>query len=265
MKDYWKIADKRFKSRLLHCFGSVNDEIDLKTAVNFIKRSETEFLTVYTQGKLNLMGNKDELNMGYSGLRYKDIKKHIDVSKYTVLVNTNHALSVDEAVSRAEIGSKLLKTKWIKLEVLNKKLTRPINKKVIKAAKILLKKGFIVMPLITADLKDAVRLVKMKCSAIRVLLSDIGSEKGLVNKKLFKKICLKIKIPVIAEGGIGAPEDAYNAMAVGASAVLVNRSLFCYKDPLFFIDVLKQSIKSGRLTYICNQQRHDIKVDNNKT
>ena len=87
-------------------------------------------------------------------------------------------------------------------------------------------------------------------------MSDIGSERGLVKKKLFASICCRtVKLPVIAEGGLRAPEDAYNAMAVGASAVLVNRSLFCYKDPMLFIEALKSAIKSGRLTFLCNRER----------
>lgn len=254
MIDYWQIAGKRFKSRLLHCFGSLNDEIDLKTALDFINKSETEFLTVYTQ-ELGSIHQAADLHMGYSGLKYKDIQGHVPIENYTILVNTNHALSVKEAVEKARIGSRLLKSKWIKLEVLNNKFTRPINNKVIEAAKILTKEGFMVMPLINADLPSAQKLEKMGCVAIRVLLSDIGSEKGLVKKELFKGICSKIKLPIIAEGGVGTPEDAYNSMAAGAAAVLVNRSLFCYKNPAFFIKTLKESIKSGRLTYLCNLER----------
>lgn len=255
MIDYWQIAGKRFKSRLLHCFGSLNDDIDLKTALNFINRSETEFLTVYTQGELSSIHRAGDLHLGYSGLKYEDIQGKVPIKNYTILVNTNHALSVKEAVKRARIGSKLLKSKWVKLEVLNSKLTRPVNNKVIEAAKILIKEGFIVMPIINADLLSAQKLEKMGCAAIRVLLSEIGSGKGLVKKELFKNICSKIKLPIIAEGGVGTPEDAYNSMVAGAAAVLVNRSLFCYKNPAFFIKTIKESIKSGRLTYLCNLER----------
>jgi len=243
-QDSWSIAGKRFNSRLLHCFGNATDKIDLKTAVGFINRTETDFLTVYTQGSLDDFKDADG-----------DIK-HWLKRKYTILVNTNHALSVEEAVKRGELGSRLLKSRWIKLEVLNKKLTRPMNKKTARAAKILLKKGYLVMPLMTANLKDALRFEKIGCSVVRVLLSDIGSEQGMKDEKLFRKICERVTIPVIAEGGIGGSEDAYKAMAVGASAVLVNKSLFSYQDPFLFVEALKSSIKGGRLTYLCNQQKY---------
>jgi len=254
-QDFWAINGRKFTSRLLHCFGSINDPIDRKTAIKFIKSSETEFLTIYTQVNLEKIKSIDDFPIGYSGLRYKDIRQSISNRKYTILVNTNHVLTVEEAIRRAEIGYKYSNSKWIKLEVLNHNLTKPINKDVIRAAEILLDKGFIVLPLINANIQDAQRLEKIGCSAIRILMSDIGTEYGFINKELFTRVCSAVKIPVIAEGGCRGPEDAYNAIVAGASAILVNKSLFSYKDPLFFLKSLKDSIKSGRLTFLCNQQR----------
>lgn len=239
----------------MHCFGSINDKIDQETAINFIKTSDTNFLTVYTQGDLSKITNIDDFPIGYAGLTYKDIKDAISEEKHTMLVNTNHALTVEEAVKRAEIGSRYSKSNIIKLEVLNPEFTKPINEEVIKAAEILLDKGYTILPLVNANIEDIKLLEKMGCSAIRILLSNIGSEKGLVYPDKFKEICSTIKIPVVAEGGIRAPEDGYNSMVLGASAVLVNRSLFCYQDPLFFLEALKESIKAGRKTFLCNKQR----------
>lgn len=249
------IHKRKFESRLLHCFGSHSDEIDRKTAVSFIKHSQTDFLTLYTQGDLEIIRSISDFPIGYSGLQYKDVRDALSDKSYTVLVNTNHALTVEEAVGRAEVGYKYSRSRWIKLEVLNRKLTRPINREVIKAARILLSKDFVVLPLVNADIADVRKLEKMGCSAVRVLMSNIGSELGLMNRKLFGRICRTVKIPIIAEGGLRAPEDAYNAMVEGAAAVLVNRSLFCYKDPVLFIEALKSAIESGRLTFLCNQER----------
>jgi len=262
-QDFLVINGQNFSSRLLHCFGSINgdgsvdDTIDAKTAVDFIKESETDFLTIYTQGDLSEIKSLDDFPVGYSGLKYKDIKEHINPEDFQFLVNTNHALTVDEAINRAEIGHKYSGSKWIKLEVLNKQLTAPINSDVIKASKILLDKGYLVLPLINANIEDMKDLEAVGCSAIRVMMSDIGSEGGLRNRKEFTDICNSVKIPVIAEGGLRGPEDGYNAMICGASAVLTNKALFCYKCPLRFLNLLKESIICGRKGYLCNKHRHD--------
>ncbi|MBU1135781.1 MAG: hypothetical protein KKB03_00230 [Nanoarchaeota archaeon] len=254
-QDVWIINGKHFTSRLLHCFGNVNDHISHESAINFIKHSETDFLTIYTQGNLDTISGLDDFPIGYSGLFFKDLKNFFHDKEYTILVNTNHALTVKDAVKRAEIGFKYSKSKFIKLEVLNHQFTKPINRKVIEASKILLERSFIVMPLINANLSDAKKLEKMGCSAIRVMMSDIGSKKGLINKELFANICSSVRVPIIAEGGLSGPEDAYNAMIAGASAVLTNKALFCYKNPLLLIESLKKSISAGRQAFICNQKR----------
>ncbi len=74
-QDFWTINGRRFKSRLLHCFGSVNDTIDRKTAIKFIKGSETEFLTIYTHGNLEKIKSMDDFPIGYSSLRYNKIRR----------------------------------------------------------------------------------------------------------------------------------------------------------------------------------------------
>ena len=254
-QDFWYINGKKFTSRLLHCFGSFNDPIDAEMAIKFIQNSETEFLTVYTHGNLEEITSKDDFPIGYSGLLYKNIKNAINDKKYTLLINTNHAATVEDVIRRSEIGQQYTKSSWVKIEILNHNLTRPINKEVIKAAKILVDKGFIVLPLINAEVQDAVELESIGSSAVRVMMSDIGLRGGLVNRELLSKICSAVKIPVISEGGLSGPEDAYNSMVAGASAVLVNKALFCYKDPLVLIESMKQSIKWGRNAFICNQQK----------
>jgi thiazole synthase len=254
-QDFWQIDFKKFTSRLLQCFGSFNDLIDVEMAIKFIKSSETEFLTLYTHGNLETIKRIDDFPIGYSGLQYKNIKNRLDDRKYTLLINTNHSLTVEDTIKRCEIGYNITKSRFVKIEVLNRDLTRPINEEVIEAAKILIDKGFTVLPLINANMHDAILLENIGCSALRVIMSEIGSRKGLVNKEILRKICSAVKIPVISEGGLSGPEDAYNSMVAGASAVLVNKALFCYKEPLVFIDSLKQSIRSGRNAFICNLQK----------
>lgn len=251
----WQINGRCFKSRLLHCFGDLGDSIDVETAVGIVTASETEFVTVYTHGDLRKVARKEDFPIGYSGVTFGDVADHIPIERYTVLVNTNHAQTVEEAIDRAQYGSQLSGSDWIKLEVLNTDLTRPINQAVITAAKALVDKGFVVLPLINTNAGDIKTLESIGCSAIRLIMSDIGSGRGLSDFDEFALACSQTTLPIIAEGGLGGPEDAYNAMIAGASAVLVNKALFSFRDPFSLIGALKSSLASGRCSYNCNLQR----------
>ncbi len=257
MKDKFIINGCEFDSRLFHCFGTKTCRVESKQfAVDLIKRSGTNFLTLYTHGDFENFQTIDDFPIGYGGLTFADIKNEIAVEEYTILVNTNHALSVEEAVYKARKGAKLCGSKYIKLEILNAEGTLPVNEMVLKAAKILVDEGYIVLPIIDRfDIYTAKELENIGCAGVRILLSEICSGGGLKNPEFLKFACNQLSIPVIAEGGMKCPEDAYNAMALGADAVLVNAVMFLYENPLIFIDALKNSISAGRDTYLCNLQR----------
>jgi len=85
--------------------------------------------------------------------------------------------------------------------------------------------------------------------------SEIGSMGGMTDPEFFKELCEVVSIPVIAEGGLKSPEDAYTAMALGAGGVLVNKAIFEYNDPFQFIHTLNCSISAGRKAYLCNLSR----------
>ncbi len=259
MKDVLVLNGVEFDSRLMHCFGTPLNSIDsVNFAVKLIKESGTSFLTLYTHGDFDNFKSIDDFPIGYAGLKFADIKNELDLGAYTILVNTNHALSTEEAVHKAKRGSELIGSKYIKLEVLNKKGTKPINNQVLNAAKILIKEGYTVLPIIDRfDISIAKELEALGCACIRVLLSDICSGDGLKNPEFFQKVCESVSIPIIAEGGIRCPEDAYNTLALGASGVLVNSVMFSYKDPIEFIKSLKSSIAAGREAYLCNLKRSE--------
>jgi len=227
----------------LHCFGSIEDTISLNKAIKLIKHSETEFLTIYTHGNIDKYESINDFSIGYSGLTFQDIKPHIELNNYTILININHAVTVDEAIARTKTSSRLIGNHWIKLEVLNSELTQPINRFVIQAAKSLTEDGHVVLPLINANEKDAKTLESMGCVAIRVLMSDIGSEKGMLDEKTFRSICNNISVPIIAEGGLGKAEDAAIAIKCGASAILTNKALFC-NEHISFINSLKKALNN---------------------
>ena len=254
MKDLLTFNGIEFQSRLLHCFGMPTYSIDdADLAVNLIKESGTSFLTLYTHGDFMSYKTIDDFPLGYAGLKYKDIKYKLNLINYTTLVNTNHALSSDEAVEKSIVCSEIIGSRYIKLEVLSSDGIVPVNSEVLKAAKRLIQDDYIVLPIIDRfDLSTAKELEAIGCACIRVLLSDIGSLGGMSNPEFFKKLCESVSIPIIAEGGVKGPEDGYSAMSLGAGGILVNKAIFTYNDPFQFMRVLKSSINAGRETYLCN-------------
>jgi len=258
----WKLGNRYYSSRLLHCFGSTKDDkISPEMAVKLIKKSGTEFLTLYTHTNLNNIRKIDDFLLGYSGLKFADIKDKIDINRYTLLINTDHALSAQETIDKSVYSASIIgKDTIIKLEVLTKDLKRPNNEKVLHAASRLTDKGFKVMALIDKyDITLAKKLEEIGCLAIRVLLSNIGTGGGFKDEYFFKRITKEIKIPVIAEGGIRTPDDVYLSISNGATAALVNRALFCTKDPIFLIEAMKEASISGFKSYLSKKM-----IDNNK-
>jgi len=256
------IGGKEHNSRLLHCFG-INETHKLtpEQALELIDISGTDFLTVYTQGALSI-DSAEDLPIGYSGIKYKDIKKRTN-KKLTLLVNTNHALTSEEAVKKAEHVSKLTGSKLIKLEVLNKELTRPVNERVIHAAQELRDKGYEVMPFITRDLESAKKLEDMGCCAIRFLMNDIRSEGGFQDEEFFRRAVSEINIPLIGEGGVKSPEDCFRLMSIGMSATLINTALFTANNPRLFMISTREAVRAGRLVYLNSLSGRKNKLDLN--
>lgn len=258
----WKLGNKYYLSRLLHCFGNrKGDKIFPELAVELVKKSGTEFLTLYTHVNFNNIRSVYDFPLGYSGLKLADIKDKIDVGKYTLLINTNHALSAQEAIYRSIYSTNILgKNTIIKLEVLTKDFKKPNNEEVFHAASVLIGKGFKVIALIDKyDITLAKKLEKIGCLAVRILLSNIGTGGGFNDEFFFKRITKEVNIPVIAEGGIKTPDDVYLAMSNGATAALVNRALFCTKNPIFLIETMKEASISGLNSYLSKKM-----IDNNK-
>lgn len=254
--DKMTIAGKEYSSRLLHCFGTCSDhKLSPEEALRLIDKSKTEFITIYTQDCLKI-GDEDDLPIGYGGLKYGMIKKSLRRKKLTKLVNTNHAITVDEAVTKAEHTSGLIDSNIIKLEVLNHELTRPIDEKVCKSSKILIDKGYEVMPLINQNMDSIKQLVDMGCCAVRVMMNDIRSLRGLTNDYFFENLTGKFGVPIIAEGGVRSPADCFKAMSLGADATLINTPLFYAKNMWDYMDATKEAVKAGRLVYkFCESKR----------
>lgn len=249
LADYLTVNNRNYTSRLLHCFGTKNVNLTLDLAVNLIKESGTQFIAFYTHNIDNITKWED-LPLGFSTITLSQIEKEIELSKYTLLNNINHATSCSQAIERARKAAKISESNIIKLEVLTPDLKESNDDEVVKAAQTLKDEGFEVVCLLSCNLETAKTLEEIGCSMLRMMGSPIGSHKGFEDEETSLKIFNEIKIPVILEGGIGTPQHVVDAMRLGADGALVNASLFSGGDPINVAKTMKNAVISGRADYL---------------
>jgi thiazole synthase len=157
----------------------------------------------------------------------------LDFSRYRLLPNTSGARSAEEAVRQAEFARRAGGTNWVKLEVTpdpNYLLPDPIE--TLKAAEILVERGFVVLPYINADPVLARRLEEAGCATVMPLASPIGSNRGLKTSDQIAIIVEQANVPVVVDAGLGLPSHAAAAIEIGADAVLVNTAIAIAADPV---------------------------------
>ena len=111
----------------------------------------------------------------------ENLLEKIDWNKFWMLPNTAGCTNSDEAVRIALLGRELAKlsgqeeNNFVKLEVIpDKKYLLPDPIETLKAAEILIKKNFIVLPYINADPILAQRLEEIGCSTVMPLGSPLS-------------------------------------------------------------------------------------------
>jgi thiazole synthase len=119
----------------------------------------------------------------------------------------------------------------------------------LKAAEILVKEGFIVLPYINADPVLAKRLQEAGTATVMPLGAPIGSNKGLATRDQIRIIIEQAIVPVVVDAGIGAPSHAAEAMELGADAVLVNTAIAIASDPVRMAVAFKLAVQAGREAY----------------
>ena len=189
------IGGKHFSSRLMVGTGKYKSNKDM---VESLSNSETEIITVAVRRiKNNQIG--------------ENLLAKINWKKYWMLPNTAGCVNADEAIRIAILGRELAKlsgqeeNNFVKLEVIpDKKYLLPDPIETLKAAEVLIKKGFAVLPYISADPILAKRLEEVGCSTVMPLGSPIGSGQGLLNFSNILIIIENAKVPVIIDAGIRA-------------------------------------------------------------
>jgi thiazole synthase len=231
------IAGREFNSRLMAGTGKfASNEVMRDTLV----ASGTEIVTVALR-RADLSGDKDP---------FANILEFIDPEKYLLLPNTSGAMNAEEAVRLARLAEAAGLPKWIKLEIHPDPtylLPDPIE--TLKAAEILVKEGFTVLPYINADPVLAKRLQEVGTAAVMPLGAPIGSNKGVVTRDLIQIIIDQAIVPVVIDAGLGAPSHAAEAMELGADAVLINTAMAIPSDPVRMAEAFKLAVEAGRAAY----------------
>jgi len=228
------IAGRTFKSRLLLGTGKFSSNESMKSA---LEASGTELVTVALR-RANLTGEHDP---------FANILDFIDPKKYLLLPNTSGAMNAEEAVRISRLAASAGLPKWVKLEIHpDPRYLLPDPIETLKAAEILVKEGFTVLPYINADPVLALRLQDAGCATVMPLGSPIGSNRGIETRAQIEIIIEQARVPVVVDAGLGAPSQAAEAMEMGADAVLINTAIAVATDPIRMARAFKAAVEAGR-------------------
>lgn len=177
-----------------------------------------------------------------------DILAPLQALGVRLLPNTSGAKTAEEAVFAAQLAHEALGTNWIKLEIHpDVKYLLPDAIETLKAAEILVKQGFVVLPYCSADPVLCKRLEEAGCAAVMPLGAPIGSNQGLLTRDFLKIIVEQARVPVIVDAGIGAPSQAAEAIEMGADAVLVNTAIAVAGNPVAMAQAFRLAVDAGLL------------------
>ena len=241
---FLSIGGKKFSSRLMVGTGKyTSSEVMLESLSN----TESEIVTVAVRRIQNSQNDENLL-------------QKIDWEKFWMLPNTAGCTNSEEAIRIAMLGRELAKlsgqedNNFVKLEVIpDKKYLLPDPVETLKAAEILIKKNFTVLPYINADPILAKKLEETGCSTVMPLGSPIGSGQGLLNLSNISIIIENSNIPVIIDAGIGVPSEASQAMEIGADGVLINSAIALAKNPFQMARAMNYGVKAGRKAFLAGR------------
>lgn len=234
MEDVLKIADKSIHNRLLIGTGKFPDKSLVRKVLEV---SQVEVVTV-------ALRRVDDDSVDENILDYIP-------ESCIVMINTSGARDADEAIRIARLGQAIGCGNWIKIEVISdNKYLLPDNTETLKAAKVLVKEGFTVLPYMSPDLSMAKRFVEAGAAAVMPLGSPIGSNRGLKTGELVRIMVNEIEIPVIVDAGIGWPSEAAVCMELGCAAVLVNTAIATADDPVVMAKAFSFAVTAGRIAHL---------------
>ena len=230
------IADRQFRSRLMLGTGKFASGELMRDA---IIASGTEIVTVALR-RADLSGKGDP---------FANILDFIP-KNVLLLPNTSGAMNAEEAVRLARLAVAAGLPNWVKLEIHpDPRYLLPDPIETLKAAEILVKEGFKVLPYINADPVLARRLQDVGTVTVMPLGSPIGSHQGITTRRQIEIIIAQATVPVVVDAGIGAPSHAAEAFEMGADAVLVNTAIAVASEPVRMAQAFKIGVEAGRAAF----------------
>ncbi len=234
--DLLKIANKKFKSRLIVGTGKYKSMLECSKAIQI---SGAEIVTVAVR-RVNISDRSKPVLMDY-----------IDPKKTMYLPNTAGCFTSKEALRTLRLAREIGGWKIVKLEVLgDKKNLFPDMIETLKSTEVLTKEGFQVMVYCNDDPLMCKRLENSGASAIMPLAAPIGSGLGIQNVTNIKILRKQTKVPLIIDAGIGQASDAVQAMELGCDAVLINTAIAKAKNPFQMAESMKYAVISGRKSFL---------------
>ncbi|AJE04234.1 thiazole synthase [Geobacter pickeringii] len=229
------IAGREFTSRLMVGTGKYASNEQMVAA---IEASGAEIITVAVR-RVNITDRSKESLLDF-----------IDTKKYTLLPNTAGCYTADDAIRTCRLAREAGMSDMVKLEVLgDEKTLFPDNEELLKAAKVLVKEGFTVLPYTSDDPIVCKKLEEIGCAAVMPLGAPIGSGLGIRNPYNIRIILDTVKVPVIVDAGVGTASDAAIAMELGVDGVLMNTGIAGANDPIAMAEAMNLAVRAGRLAY----------------
>ena len=227
-----RIADKTFES---HLFTGTGKFASSQLMTDAIRASGSQLVTLAMK-RVDLRQRNDA------------ILAPLLEAGVTLLPNTSGAKTAEEAVFAARLAREALGTHWLKLEIHpDARWLLPDPVETLKAAEMLVKEGFVVLPYCSADPVLCRRLEEAGCAAVMPLGSPIGSNQGLATRAMLEIIIAQASVPVVVDAGIGTPSHAAEALEMGASAVLVNTAIAVANDPVAMARAFRLAVEAGTL------------------
>jgi len=232
--DTLNFGGRVFTSRLLVGTGKYPDYPTMQKA---LEASGAEIVTVAVR-RVNLDRTQESL------------LDYIDLKRYTLLPNTAGCYSAEEAITYSRLAREAGMPEMVKLEVIGDQRTLfPDTEELLKATRVLVKEGFIVLPYTNDDPIMAKKLQDAGAAAVMPLGAPIGSGLGIRNPHNIALILQAATVPVIVDAGVGTASDAAVAMEMGCDGVLMNTGIAGAKDPVRMAEAMRKAVEAGRLAF----------------
>jgi thiazole synthase len=236
--DVLTFGGRKFRSRLIVGTGKFPDHRTMQRAH---EASGAEMVTVAVR-RVNLDRTQESL------LNY------IDTKRYALLPNTAGCYTAEEAIKTAMLAREVGLSDMVKLEVIGDQRTLfPDNEELLKATKVLVKEGFVVLPYTNDDPIMAKKLEDAGAAVVMPLAAPIGSGLGIRNPHNIRIILEGARVPIIVDAGVGTASDASIAMELGCDGVLMNTAIACAKDPVAMATAMRHAMIAGRSAYLAGR------------